>query len=106
MAQIESPDISELARTVGVLVNKLEAMASIPGISSKTTGELYQCRLEIEEALGQKQKEEIHENHLDQIRGTVVYFNDKKGYGFIFSKEIDRDIFVHYTDTATEDTRQ
>jgi len=29
--------------------------------------------------------------------GTVKWFSDKKGYGFIAQEESDRDIFVHYS---------
>ncbi len=30
-------------------------------------------------------------------RGTVKWFNDKKGFGFINSPDIKEDIFVHHT---------
>ncbi|NRB61859.1 MAG: cold shock domain-containing protein [Saprospiraceae bacterium] len=30
--------------------------------------------------------------------GKVKYFNRRKGYGFIETKEVDPDIFVHVTD--------
>ena len=31
------------------------------------------------------------------MRGKVVKFNDKLGYGFIRSNDVEKDIFVHYT---------
>lgn len=30
-------------------------------------------------------------------RGTVKWFNDKKGFGFIKDSEREQDIFVHYS---------
>jgi len=30
------------------------------------------------------------------LEGTVKWFNDEKGYGFIQSESISKDVFVHY----------
>ena len=30
-------------------------------------------------------------------KGKVKYFNDRKGWGFITSEELDKDVYVHYT---------
>ena len=37
----------------------------------------------------------------DRIEGTVKWFNEKKGYGFI-SCEGEDDLFVHYSDIETD----
>jgi CspA family cold shock protein len=38
-------------------------------------------------------------------RGTVKWFNDKKGFGFIVDPEISGDIFVHFTAIQTNGFR-
>ena len=30
-------------------------------------------------------------------KGKVKYFNDRKGWGFITSEGLDKDVYVHYT---------
>ncbi len=32
------------------------------------------------------------------MRGRVKWFNNKLGYGFIESKNIDKDVFVHFSE--------
>jgi CspA family cold shock protein len=38
-------------------------------------------------------------------KGTVKWFNDKKGYGFITDPEVEGDIFVHFGAIKTEGFR-
>ena len=38
-------------------------------------------------------------------KGTVKWFNDAKGYGFIRAEDRDEDIFVHYSSVEAEGFR-
>ncbi|HEY5752086.1 MAG TPA: cold-shock protein [Chthoniobacterales bacterium] len=35
-------------------------------------------------------------------QGTVKWFNEKKGFGFIIDPSFDDDIFVHFSEIRTE----
>ncbi len=37
--------------------------------------------------------------------GTVKWFSEEKGYGFIFPDEGEKEVFVHYTDVEGEGFR-
>lgn len=38
-------------------------------------------------------------------KGTVKWFNEKKGFGFIVDPEVDGDIFVHFSVIQTDGFR-
>ena len=38
-------------------------------------------------------------------KGTVKWFNDKKGFGFIVDPEVPGDIFVHFSSIQTDGFR-
>ena len=38
--------------------------------------------------------------------GTVKFYNESKGYGFITDEETGKDIFVHATGVRTENLRE
>lgn len=41
----------------------------------------------------------------DDLMGTVKWFDEKKGYGFLRTDTIDTDIFVHYKHIVAEGYR-
>jgi len=38
-------------------------------------------------------------------KGTVKWFDNTKGFGFIQTQDIDKDVFVHHTDILAEGYR-
>lgn len=38
----------------------------------------------------------------ERLEGTVVFFSDEKGYGFIKVPNQEKEIFVHYTGITTK----
>ena len=46
----------------------------------------------------------MHEVHMPQ--GTVAFFHDRKGYGFIETEDEDEDIFFHMEDVGGPDLEE
>ncbi len=40
------------------------------------------------------------------MKGTVKFFNESKGYGFIQQQDSEEDIFFHISEVLSEDTLQ
>lgn len=40
------------------------------------------------------------------MTGTVKWFNNQKGFGFITNSETEADIFVHYTGIVSDESRK
>lgn len=40
------------------------------------------------------------------MEGTVTFFHDKKGYGFIENEEMDDDVFFHVSNFDGEDVEE
>ena len=38
------------------------------------------------------------------MKGTVKWFDKRRGFGFITSEESEKDYFVHYSDIVQQDT--
>lgn len=59
------------------------------------TGTAAQVNFDIQEST--KQKAALQETSEDKISGTVKWFNNAKGYGFIVAENSDIDLFAHYS---------
>lgn len=40
------------------------------------------------------------------MTGSVKWFNNQKGFGFIINSETETDIFVHYTGIVSDESRK
>ena len=45
-------------------------------------------------------------NYITMGKGTVKFFNESKGYGFITDEETGKDIFVHASGINAEELRE
>lgn len=48
-------------------------------------------------------KNQDNKENKQRFAGTVLWFNDKLGYGFIECPNLQRNVFVHYNRLETED---
>ena len=57
------------------------------------------CRGELQDKVKSKKRE--RENQVERIKGTVKWFNNAKGYGFL-GRDGGPDVFIHYSAITSE----
>lgn len=48
----------------------------------------------------------IYKEVFYSMEGTVTFFHDKKGYGFIEAEEVDDDVFFHVSNLEGEEVEE
>ncbi len=57
------------------------------------------CRGELQDKVKSKKRE--RENQVERIKGTLKWFNNAKGYGFL-GRDGGPDVFIHYSAITSE----